>query len=103
MDKLEGDQDKKLYKGNEKNNDIEYTVDDGFRVLESRLNILLSDRAAISSRQAEIEKYLSQYITKYVGVLSGGYTRTTMIAPLKENESIYIYSSIKSMQSGYLL
>ncbi len=65
--------------------EIVITIEDGFKVLDSRLEILAADRAVISSRQAEIEKYLGQYISKFVMVLTGGYSRSTMISPLKNN------------------
>lgn len=65
--------------------DISYTVDEGFRVMLSDLEIKHSERSVVSSRQLEIETYLSQYIGTFVTTIPGAYTRKTMIAPLNGN------------------
>ena len=79
--------------------EINFTVNDGFMLLETRLDILSEDRAKISSRQAEIEKYLGRYIDKFVTVLSGGYSRNTMIAPLEDNQ-IHLHVLFPETHSG---
>jgi len=66
-------------------NDISYTVEEGFRVLISNLEISAEEYSTVSARQLEVETYLARYIDTFVTILPGAYARKTMIAPLKGN------------------
>lgn len=65
--------------------EVNYTVEEGFNILMSNLDIPQEELAIVSSRQFEIENYLSMYINTFVTVMPGAFARNTMIAPLKGN------------------
>ena len=59
------------------------TVSDGFESLCRSVELSLVDYTAVSRYQADIEAYLSQYISTFTTILPGAYARHTMTAPLE--------------------
>lgn len=59
------------------------TIETGFRMLKSHLEITDAQHSAIATRQAELEQVISKGFDTYGTTLSGAYSRNTMISVQK--------------------
>jgi len=64
--------------------DGDSTIETGFQMLKSHLEITEAQHSTISAYQAELEKAISKGFDTYGTVLSGAYSRGTMIAVQKD-------------------
>ena len=63
-------------------NRLQFSVNDGFELLSTKIELPLAEYTVIASKQAEIETLLGQYISTFTTVLPGAFSRRTLVSPL---------------------